>query len=82
MPCVSYWWVSHSLGAPWSLESWDCWSSYGAALPLSFFSLSPNSTIGVPDFSFMVGCRYLHCLSQLLVGPLEDSHASLLSLIK
>jgi hypothetical protein len=21
MPCVSYWWVSHSLGAPWSLES-------------------------------------------------------------
>jgi hypothetical protein len=27
--------------------SWDCWPSYGVALPFSFFSPSPTSNIGV-----------------------------------
>jgi hypothetical protein len=40
--------------------SWNCWSSYGVALPFSFFKPSPNSTIGVHDFSPVVGCKYLH----------------------
>ena len=45
--------------------SWDCWSSYGVALPFSFFNPSPNSTVGVPNFSPMVGCK---CLVSVSVG--------------
>jgi hypothetical protein len=48
-PCVLFgWWFS-----PWelwgggSLLGWCC-SSYGVAIPFSFFSPSPNSSIGVP----------------------------------
>jgi hypothetical protein len=42
--------------------SWDCWSSYGVALLLSFFQTFPNPTTGIPDFSPLAGCKYL-CLS-------------------
>jgi hypothetical protein len=38
--------------------SWDCWSFYGVTLLLNFFQPFPNSTIGVPNFSPMVGCEY------------------------
>jgi hypothetical protein len=65
------WWLSF-----WQLPevwvSWDCWSSYGVALPFSFFNPSPNSTIGVPDFSPMVGCKHLH-LSQSAAGCRDSS---------
>jgi hypothetical protein len=33
--------------------------SYGVTHPFKFFSPFPNSTIGVPDFISMVGCKYL-----------------------
>jgi hypothetical protein len=33
---------------------------YGVILLLSFFQPFLNSTTGVPDFSLMVGCKYLH----------------------
>jgi hypothetical protein len=39
----------------------------GVALLLGIFHLSPNSVIGVSDFSPMVGCKYLH-LSQSAAG--------------
>ena len=42
-------------------------SSYGVTLSSSFFNLSLNSTIGVPNFSSMVGCKYL-LLSQSAAG--------------
>jgi hypothetical protein len=32
----------------------------GSPSLLNFFQLFPNSTIGVPDFSPLVGCEYLH----------------------
>lgn len=38
--------------------SWDYWSSYGIILPFNFFNSSPNSTIGVQDFSSTVRFRY------------------------
>ena len=43
------------------------WSSYGVALLFSVFTPSANSTIGVLDFSPMVGYKYLH-LSQSVAG--------------
>jgi hypothetical protein len=43
--------------------SWDCWSFYVVALLLNFFQPFSNSTTGVPNFSQMVGYKYL-CLSQ------------------
>jgi hypothetical protein len=50
------WWLS-----VWEISgvqvSWDCWSSYGAALLFSFFQLCPNST-GVPRLLF-IGWLYL-----------------------
>ena len=39
----------------------------GVTLSFSFFNPSPNSTIGDPDFSFVVGCKYL-LLSQSDAG--------------
>jgi hypothetical protein len=33
---------------------------YGVATPFSSFSISPNSSIGVPGLSPVVGCKYLH----------------------
>jgi hypothetical protein len=39
---------------------------WGHALPFSFFNPSPNSNIGVPDFSPMVGCKYLHLSQSML----------------
>jgi hypothetical protein len=32
------------------LARWDCWSSYGVTLLLSFFQIFPNSTTGFPSF--------------------------------
>ena len=59
---LSGWWLS-----VWEISgvrvNWDCWSSYGVTLPLSFFHPFSNSTTGVPNFSPMVGYKYLH-LSQ------------------
>jgi hypothetical protein len=40
--------------------SWNCWSSYGVTLLLSFFQLFPNLTTVVPGFCPLVGCKYLH----------------------
>jgi hypothetical protein len=40
--------------------SWDCWSSYGVCLLLSFFQSFSMSTTRVPDFSSLVGCQYLY----------------------
>jgi hypothetical protein len=47
--------------------SWDCRYSYGVTVSFSFFNPSPNSTIGGPDFSPMVACKYL-CLSHSNAG--------------
>jgi hypothetical protein len=50
---LSGWWFS-----VWKTSgvSCDCWSSYRVTLFLSFFQPFPNSTIGVPDFSPLIGC--------------------------
>ena len=49
--------------------SWECWSSYGVALLLSFFQFFPNLTTGVPGFCPLVGsiCIWLF---HLLIEPL------------
>jgi hypothetical protein len=41
---------------------WDCWSSCGITLFLSFFQPSPNSTIGLHVFSPLTGYKYLPLL--------------------
>jgi hypothetical protein len=38
--------------------SWNCWSSYRAALLLRFFQLFPNSATGVSCFCPLVRCKY------------------------
>jgi hypothetical protein len=58
--------------------SWDCWSSYVVALPFSFFKPSPNSTIGIPDYSAMVECKYL-ALNQFAAGRASHRTAMLSS---
>jgi hypothetical protein len=45
-----------SLGVLGGLDGWFCCSSYGVANPFS----SPNSSIGVPVLSLMVGCKHLY----------------------
>jgi hypothetical protein len=62
-PCMlPDWWLS-----VWEISvvqvSWDCWSSYGISLLHCFFQPFLNSTTGVPNFSPLVGWKYLH-LSQ------------------
>jgi hypothetical protein len=59
--------------------SWDCWSSYGVALLLSFFQPFPNSTTGVTGFCPWLGAsKSFSCL----LGLSRDSHARLLSVSK
>jgi hypothetical protein len=55
--CLTLWefWAVH--------VSWLCCSSYGTAIPLSFFSSFFNSSILIPDLNPMVNCKYLY-LSQ------------------
>ena len=62
-PCMLFgWWLS-----PWELLgvwiSWYCCLSMGFAIPISSFNPSRNSSMGVPIFSPIVVCEYLH-LSQ------------------
>jgi hypothetical protein len=45
-------------GGVWLLDI--CCSSYGVAIPFSPLYPSPNSSIGVPVLSLMVGCEHLH----------------------
>jgi hypothetical protein len=66
-PMWALWLVAQSLELTRVQVNWHCWSSYGVATPFSSFSPSPNSSIRVPNFSPMVGCKYLH-LSQSAVG--------------
>ena len=55
------WWLSVcEISRIW--VSWDFWLSYRVTL-LSFFQPFPNSTSGLPNFSPLIGCKYLH-LSQ------------------
>ena len=44
-----------SLGALGDMVGWCCWSSCGVANTISYFSPSPNSSIGVPMLSPIVG---------------------------
>ena len=51
--------------SPWELGcggqiSWYCCSSYEVAIPFSFFSSSPNFSIGVLVLSTLVGCEHPH----------------------
>ena len=48
-----------ALGATWRLDKWTLLVFYGIVLPFSFFNPSPKSTIEVPNFSAMVGYKYL-----------------------
>jgi hypothetical protein len=64
---ASAWWLC-LLELPGVWVSWGCWSSYGVTLPFSFFNPSPNSTIGVPDLSPVVGCKHLHLPQSAAVG--------------
>jgi hypothetical protein len=74
------WWLSiwEILGV---LVNWDCWSSYGVALLLSFFQLFPNLTTGVPSFCPLVGCQYL-CLTHSAVCWASQRAAILGSCLK
>jgi hypothetical protein len=54
------WLVFWSLGAMGLLVGSYCYSSYGAANPLSSFSPSPNSSIGIPLLNPMVDCEHPH----------------------
>ena len=54
--------------------SWDCWSSYGVSL-LNFFQPFPNPTTGIPDFSPLVVCKYLH-LSQSAASRTSEGEPS------
>ena len=53
-----------------------CCSSCGVAIPFSSFNPSPNSSIGVPDLSPMVSCKYLH-LAQSAAGRASQRRAML-----
>jgi hypothetical protein len=46
-------------GSGWLILLFFLCSFYGAANPFSSFSPSPNSSIGVPMISLMVGCKPL-----------------------
>lgn len=61
--------------------SWPCWSSCGIAIPFSSFSLSPNSSIGIPNPNPIVGCGYLH-LSQSASGRASQRTAMLSSCLQ
>jgi hypothetical protein len=60
-------WIPPSILFGWWFTLWELWgvwlvdncSSYGIAIPFSFFSPSPSSSIGVPGLSPVVGCEYL-----------------------
>ena len=57
---VCSWLVAYLLGALRVIcVSWYCWSSYEAAIPFSSLNPSPNSSIGVSDFSLILGCKHL-----------------------
>jgi hypothetical protein len=53
------WLVVQSAGALRALAGWQCCFPYGAANPLSSFSLFSNSSIGDPTLSPIVGCKHL-----------------------
>ena len=76
-PCMLFGlWLS--LWKLWGVPvSRHCCSSYGVAIPFSSFSPSPNSSIGIPDLSPMVGCICIF-LSQLLVESLRGQLCSCL----
>jgi hypothetical protein len=58
-PMCILWLVVESLGALGDLVGWCCCSSYVVAYPVSSLSPSPNSSIGVPLLSPMVGFEHL-----------------------
>jgi hypothetical protein len=72
--CMLTGWWFHAWELPGVQDSWDCWPFYGVTLLFSFFHLSPNSTIGFPNFRPMVGCVSIcFCFCELLVGPLRGT---------
>jgi hypothetical protein len=75
-PMYAFWLVASSLRVLRGLVSWYCCSSYGVAIPFSFFSPSPNSSIGVPRLSTMVDYKYLR-LSQSAAARVSQTTAML-----
>jgi hypothetical protein len=70
------WLVVQFLQAPWGSRLAET-----AGLPMglpspSASSINPNSTIGIPNFSSMVGCKYLY-MSQSAVGRVFQRTAML-----
>jgi hypothetical protein len=59
-PCVLFGWWFIPCELWRGLVGWHCCSSYGVANPFSSSSPSPNSSIGVPMLSPMVGCEHPH----------------------
>ena len=74
--CMLFGWWINLWDLPGIQVSWHCWSSYGVAIPFSSFNPSPNSSIGVPSLSPMVGCKHLH-LSQSAAGRASQRTAML-----
>jgi hypothetical protein len=63
-PHISWYMLHDCWSNDWEISgvqvNWDYWSSYRAALLLSFFQLFPNSTTEVSSFCPLVWYRYLH----------------------
>jgi hypothetical protein len=59
-PCMLFsWWLR--LWELWGVQvGWYCCSSYRVTISFSSFNPSSTSSIGVFDFSSMVGCKYLY----------------------
>ena len=78
-PWISQWmlpWCISLWEFPGVQVSWNWWSSYGVAPPFISYSHSTNSSTGIPNFSTMVGCKYLH-LSQSAAGRASQKTAML-----
>jgi hypothetical protein len=58
-PVYAAWLVAQSLGAPWGLGYLRLLVFLWACPPLQLLQSFPNSATGVPNFSPMVGYKYL-----------------------
>jgi hypothetical protein len=70
------WLVTKPLGALGSLVGWYCGASYRVETPCRSLTPFPNSSIGDPTFSAMVGCEHL---TLYLLGSGRGSQATAIS---
>ena len=71
--------VVQSLGALWESSWMLCCSSCGVSNPFSSFGTYPNSSIGKPVLSPMVGCKHLPLFCHIQQNLSGDSYIQFLS---